>query len=264
MPRRPTPLVYISGALTGLPKNKNQEYKHIYESAGQICKDLGFNIYLPHTHNDPYDYPLVTAPEVWSTNIENVEKSSFVIAFTDHLSFGVGSELGVAAQHHIPVVVVYRLGKPISKMVLGNPSIIGVVTYSAKWLDGSEKLRQMLLNKADQLNIPRHKVELHKSIDTVLVEFKLPITYNDGQLVPESEFLKLEDLLQRRFGGWSVRSGRGGWASEDGTKYVEDHRHYDVEVKNFSRYEFYELKQTLKNNFKQIELDMRVIHIQRL
>lgn len=196
------PIAYIAGRLTGLPPTKANQYKKMYESAAQICEELGFKAYLPHEHTDPLKHPLVSPTEVYLTDTGKVRDAKIVIAFIDEPSFGVGTELGYAAVYETFVILVHHLGVPVSRMVFGNPSVIGIVPYS-KWEEAIEVLRQTILSRAELINISDEIVDYYREQEEASVKFILPITHNDGQPVLEDEFKSLEYFLIRRFGGCS-------------------------------------------------------------
>jgi nucleoside 2-deoxyribosyltransferase len=246
------PLVYIAGALTGLNPEEADRYKRWYEGAAQICEELGFEPYLPHKHTDPVQHPKISAYEVYLTDTSKVKEARFVLAFTDVPSHGVGIELAIAAEYEKPVILMIRLGCPVSRMVLGSPSVIGAVSFS-DWEQGARLLRRMIINRASLLETSLRQTEHLERIEIIL-----PITYNNGQPVPEEDFESLENVLGRRFGGWSYAPGRGGWANHEGRRYIEEHRRYDVLVApgDFSEEEFCHLRETLQKRFKQLEVLM--------
>lgn len=249
------PLVYIAGALTGLAPDRATEYRNIYESAAAVCEGLHLTPYLPHKHTDPILHPLVSAYEVYLTDAAVVKNARLVIAFTDTPSFGVGSELAIAAEHETHVVLVNRLGIPVSRMVIGNPAIIGVVNYT-NWDQGKELLRQLLVARSELLKLPKEIVEFHKSSTEGFLAFPVPAVDNDGHPIAEEVYAELESLLMERFGAWSVASGAGNWKDEEGKEYPEGHRKYEILVSRFSEFEFQELKKTIETRFDQIEILM--------
>jgi len=123
-----TPKVYISGALTGVPNV--EELKQFYEAVADLCTDTGYDPYLPHQHSDPIADPNMTPADVDRLDRDKVTGSDLVLLYADVASFGVGIELEIANEAFRPVVVFHTAGKKVSRLLLGNPAVKLVITFT--------------------------------------------------------------------------------------------------------------------------------------
>lgn len=113
--------VYVSGALTAVENVNN--LRKFYEDIGDICREFGFDVYIPHLYTDPEKHADIAPERVWETDKERVLSSSLIIAYIGAPSLGVGMELAYAEEHNKPVVLLYEAKKlnKVSRMARGLP-----------------------------------------------------------------------------------------------------------------------------------------------
>ncbi|HEY9605106.1 MAG TPA: XRE family transcriptional regulator [Allocoleopsis sp.] len=121
--------IYISGALTGI--ENPVQVKSFYEAIGLLCKDIGFQAYVPHLATDPTNNPDVSPRQVFETDKYQVSQSDLVIAYLGVPSFGVGMELAYAEINKIPLILLYERGKNISRFPRGIPTVISEIQFSS-------------------------------------------------------------------------------------------------------------------------------------
>ena len=125
--------VYIGGKLTGLENPELQ--KRFYENMASVFVKIGKRVYIPHKHTDPVEHPTIDPRRVFEVDRKRVLEADLMVAWVGEPSLGVGIELGIAAENRemrcnrTDVILVYPKGQ-ISRMVLGNPCVIGKIEYS--------------------------------------------------------------------------------------------------------------------------------------
>jgi nucleoside 2-deoxyribosyltransferase len=135
---------YISGALTGMP-NVDQ-LKKFYEDIARLCRKLGHSAYLPHQRTDPIIHADVPAREVYERDKQEVLRADFVIAYVGVPSLGVGTEIEIAREAQIPIILLYEQGTAVSRMVRGNPAVIREIIFSDP-LTAVEELEKFLIER---------------------------------------------------------------------------------------------------------------------
>jgi len=109
--------VYISGALMAA-KNLDR-VKELYNDIAVICSENGLNPYLPHNNTDPIKDSKVSDEEVYMKDIEELVKSSLVIAYIGEPSLGVGAEISICVSKQIPVITVTESKRKVSRFLKG-------------------------------------------------------------------------------------------------------------------------------------------------
>lgn len=133
--------VYISGALTGI---KNSELiKSFYEDIGLLCKNMGFESYVPHLNTDPINHATIDPRQVFETDKHQVGMSDLVIAYLGLPSFGVGMELAYAETKDISVILLYEIDKSISRFPRGIPTVFSEIKFN-DYQDALNKLEKVL------------------------------------------------------------------------------------------------------------------------
>jgi nucleoside 2-deoxyribosyltransferase len=124
--------VYISGALTAISSEDGREkLKNFYKRISETCENQEFQAYLPQVHTDPILYPKYTPSEVYEKNSFQIRKSQLLIAYVGEPSLGVGSELELANQNKIPIILLYEDGKRVSRHVRGIPSVLKEIRFTS-------------------------------------------------------------------------------------------------------------------------------------
>ncbi|MBW4603255.1 MAG: nucleoside 2-deoxyribosyltransferase [Calothrix sp. FI2-JRJ7] len=134
---------YISGALTDI-KNP-EEYKQFYESIALLCEEISIEAYVPHLYTDPVNNPEFTPQEVFKNDKHQVSSSDLVIAYLGYPSFGVGMELAYAEARKIPIIILYEVGKRISRFPRGIPTLVAEIRFH-NYEDALSQLKQSLIN----------------------------------------------------------------------------------------------------------------------
>jgi nucleoside 2-deoxyribosyltransferase len=138
---------YICGPLlssTNLPKARD-----FYSFLGNVCQEMGFEPYLPHTQTDPILNPKLSPTEVFEKDHFALSRSNIVVAHIGIASLGVGAELGIAFHLGIPVIALYRRDESPSRFVLGmlaNMPKSEVISFRDK-RDCESLLRNALINQ---------------------------------------------------------------------------------------------------------------------
>ena len=133
--------VYISGALTGV--NRPTSLKEFYESIGKLCEGFNMNPYVPHLNSDPVAHPDLSPKDVYEIDTREVSESDLVIAYVGVPSLGVGSEIEIARENEVPVILLYEKDERISRMIRGNPTIMAEISFT-DFDDALQQLRASL------------------------------------------------------------------------------------------------------------------------
>jgi hypothetical protein len=119
---------YVSGALTAL--DDAPRTKLFYELLAEIAEGVGLRAYLPHRVTDPVAGADLDPRSVYEIDRAHITRAAVLIAYAGIPSFGVGIEVELAREHAVPVIVVAERERPISRLLLGNPAVVEVVTFA--------------------------------------------------------------------------------------------------------------------------------------
>ena len=131
LPRR----AYICSALTELQPELQEPMKFILNRLGDLCEEaLGIRAFVPHEINDPVHHANLTPAQVdESERVQVSALTSVLIVVTAEPSWGGGSEVEMANNNNVPVVILRQIirGEPkkISRLLLGNPAVKRVVDF---------------------------------------------------------------------------------------------------------------------------------------
>jgi nucleoside 2-deoxyribosyltransferase len=134
--------VYISGALTDVEDPK--KCKLLYEKIGFLCEEIGLQAYIPHLHTDPVNNPEMSPRDIYEQDKRQVSDSDMVIAYLGSLSFGVGMELAYADTNNIPIIILYEIGKRVSRFPRGIPTVTAEIQFD-EFQDALERLKDVLV-----------------------------------------------------------------------------------------------------------------------
>jgi len=122
---------YICGPLTDLLVCEQKTIKGFYARIADACKRAtGLRAFVPHEHCDPIKSAHLTPEQVDRIEREQVcKKTSILIAVVVAPSWGSGIEVEMARQSNVPVIVVAPEEKKVSRLLLGNKSVVKVIYY---------------------------------------------------------------------------------------------------------------------------------------
>ena len=119
---------YISGALTA--QADGARTRVFYELLAEIAASCGLRPYLPHQATGPIAAPDLDPRSVYEIDRARVARSGIVIAYAGTPSFGVGTEIEIAREHGIPVILVVERDRTVSRILLGSPAVAEVVRFT--------------------------------------------------------------------------------------------------------------------------------------
>lgn len=128
-------IVYVCGPLTELSDEQIEEAKRFYEQIADLCKEVtDKRAFVPHEHYDPVKHASFSPQEVDEAERHQVcECTSFLIVVTSFgPSWGGGIEVEMANKSEVPMIIMGRCGKKISRLLLGNPAAWEVVRYETE------------------------------------------------------------------------------------------------------------------------------------
>jgi 2'-deoxynucleoside 5'-phosphate N-hydrolase len=96
------PIAYISGPLQAAVDLARA--RAFYEHLAHICHESGCEPYVPHQQTDPVHHAGASAHSVYTRDLEAVANADLIVAYVGAPSSGVGAELGIAHERHIPVI----------------------------------------------------------------------------------------------------------------------------------------------------------------
>ena len=120
--------IMVIGPLTIYHDHK--KVREFYNDIVESCNKKGYIAYNAHKFTDPYKHPNINPREVYNIDKKLVSGARLVVAYVGSPSTGTGQELEIAEDNHVPIILVYEKNKKISRMVLGNPSVIKKVLFT--------------------------------------------------------------------------------------------------------------------------------------
>jgi transcriptional regulator with XRE-family HTH domain len=122
-------LAYFASALTNLEESARQTLFADAASVRAVCEELRTFLYEPVHYTDPVGNPDLAPAAVYSIDRHQVGISDVVIVYCEYPSFGAGQEIEIATAAGVPVVLLVREGRTVSRMVLGSHARNRVVLY---------------------------------------------------------------------------------------------------------------------------------------
>ena len=122
---------YICGPLTELPEKEQEAVKVFYSRIADICESaIGKRAFVPHEHFDPIKHPDFSPSEVDATERRQVcELTSVLVVVAIAPSWGGGIEVEMANRSGVPVVVLHKKDKKVSRLLRGNPAVREIIIY---------------------------------------------------------------------------------------------------------------------------------------
>lgn len=138
---------YVCGPLTELPVETQKSVKSFYLHIADACKQvIGRRAFVPHERYDPIKYPDFSPAEIDRVEREQVcEKTSLLIVAAITPSWGGGIEVEMACRSNVPVLILCKKDKKISRLLRGNPAVVGIIYYSSS-ADAVRQLKDCINN----------------------------------------------------------------------------------------------------------------------
>ena len=134
--------IFFAGPLTDL--RDPEQTKSFYKRMADVAREAGLAYFWAFLNGtDPVTNPNVTPNQVYQTDTYELSKSNAMIAYVGEPSTGTGIEIEYAHTHHIPVYLLYKKGKKISRMLRGCPAITQEIVYETED-DCLSQLRELL------------------------------------------------------------------------------------------------------------------------
>ncbi len=175
--------LYFASALTGLNDEQLNEIETLDERVHRICKTYSKHpliLYRPRLKTSPKDNPDLADHKVYDIDEEHVATADIVVLAAVFPSLGAGMEFQLAYKSCKSVILLVKVGQPLSRMVTGCPAVKKIVRY--------ENLNDLESGLVEALG----------EITTDLTEFRYadPIHQDD-----EADYAlghRIADLLRRR------------------------------------------------------------------
>jgi 2'-deoxynucleoside 5'-phosphate N-hydrolase len=130
--------IFFAGPLTNLPNP--EETKTFYKDMKKVATANGFESFWAFlSGTDPVKNPSVDPEFIYYKDLKELENSNLMIAYVGEPSAGTGQELEYAKEHDIPAYLVFEKAKPVSRMIVGNPTVKGTIEFT----DYSDALSQL-------------------------------------------------------------------------------------------------------------------------
>jgi len=138
---------YICGPLTELSIEIQESAKSFYVRVADVCKQvMGKRAFVPHERYDPIKHPDFSPAEIDTVERKQVcEKTSLLIVVAIAPSWGGGIEVEMAHRSNVPVLILCKKGKKTSRLLRGNPAVVGIIYYSS-FGDALRQLRDCINN----------------------------------------------------------------------------------------------------------------------
>jgi nucleoside 2-deoxyribosyltransferase len=121
--------IFFAGPLTNL--ENAAEIKEWYKAMADIATKNGFESFWAFlSGTDPVKNPNIEPDYIYEKDLKELENSNFMIAYIGEPSTGTGQEIEYAKEHNIPIYLIYEKDRPVSRMVIGNPAVDGVIEFT--------------------------------------------------------------------------------------------------------------------------------------
>jgi len=122
--------IFFAGPLTNL---KNPETTKVwYQQMSDMAKSLGHDYFWAFLNGtDPIQNPNVTSQDVYTRDIDELEKSDVMIAYVGEPTTGTGIEIEHARIVNKPVIILYEKDAHVSRMLRGCPSIKKEIVFTS-------------------------------------------------------------------------------------------------------------------------------------
>ncbi len=151
---------YLATALTGLRPEERREVFDLSDLIERTCSGSGISLYQPRLATDPVKNAQVQAREVYLTDRERVVTSDLIVALCTQPSYGMGMEIQLASGAGVPILLLFKKGFGLSKMVTGSLGHSHAIDFT----DGLD-LAERLLSTFE--SIKPHLERRRRSIDHI-------------------------------------------------------------------------------------------------
>ena len=117
---------YLASGLTSLNDDQITIVELVSGLVAGFCGEVGVIVHQPVLHTHPRDHDGLTEQEVHARDFAKVVESDVVIAIGDFASWGAGKELAWAERLRIPVLMLLRHGRSMSRLVTGTTGDVDV------------------------------------------------------------------------------------------------------------------------------------------
>ena len=139
--------IFFAGPLTEL-KNPDKT-KAFYRKLAHVAKANGFDYYWAFLKGmDPIKNPDVPPAHVYKIDTYQLRHSDLMVAYMGEPSTGTGIEIEYAHAHHIPVYILYKKGKRISRMLRGCSAVKKEIVFTSE--DDAVKQLQAYLSTLEK------------------------------------------------------------------------------------------------------------------
>ncbi len=110
--------IYFACSITG-----GREYEQHYQAMTRFLLDEGHEVPTAHlAESNILEVEQVVIPsEIYARDVDWILSSNILIAEVSVPSHGVGYEIGFALNAGKHVLCIHQIGRPVSKMITGNP-----------------------------------------------------------------------------------------------------------------------------------------------
>jgi nucleoside 2-deoxyribosyltransferase len=113
----PARRVYISGPLQHV--HDLAAARRLYEDIAAVCRDAGWQPYLPHQNTDPARHTQVKPTEVFVRDMRELRIAAVVVACIGEPSSGVGAELAFSVSEGKSVIAIHHRSQAPSRFLVG-------------------------------------------------------------------------------------------------------------------------------------------------
>lgn len=121
--------VYLASGLTALTDDQITIVELASGLVAGYCGNAGVMVHQPVLHTHPRDHGELSAEVVHAKDFASVTESDAIIAIGDFASWGAGKELVWAERLRMPVLMLLRQGRSISRLVTGTTGDIEVADW---------------------------------------------------------------------------------------------------------------------------------------
>lgn len=121
--------IYLASGLTALTDDQLTVVELVSGLVAGFCSAANVMVHQPVLHTHPKDHATLSPEAVHAKDFQRVTESDAVVAIGDFASWGAGKELVWAERLRMPVLMLLREGRQMSRLVTGTTGDIEVAQW---------------------------------------------------------------------------------------------------------------------------------------
>jgi hypothetical protein len=188
--------VYFASGLTGLGEDQLSIVELVSGLLSEFCSEKEIRVHQPVLTTDPVSHPKLTPEQVRSADYQRVTSSDALIVLADFPSWGGGIEVTWAERLRLPMLVLARREKSVSRLLRGTTADVQVCTWRFHG-DLREAWKSFFLSRQGQMEAHR-RVRAARQILWGPTLARFSVAYGRLSADQQSEVSAVAQLTARR------------------------------------------------------------------